>query len=254
MNALVVAGLVRRFGGVAAVDGVDLRLGAGERRAIIGPNGAGKTTLFNLLTGTLLPTAGNVWLFGQNITRLQPYRRAKLRLGRTFQVTSLMRGLTVFDNALLAIQAGEPFRWSPYISRFRIQDWRERTSALLATWHLSEMSDRLVDHLSHGAQRQLEIVLALARSPSVLLLDEPTQGLSPAETGAVSDAIGKIGRDITILMIEHDLAVAFGFADLVTVMHQGKILIEGTPADVRANAEVSKIYFGSDESDDLDNV
>ena len=247
---LEVKSLTKNFGGVAAVNNFSLSLKTGERRVIIGPNGAGKTTLFNLLTGTLMPNSGEITLLDQRITRMPPYRRSRLGLRRTFQIPSLLRGLTVFDNAHLAVQSGEPLCWSPYAPRATFLVWRERTEELLAEWHLSDFANTLVMHLSHGFQRQLEIALALAHTPQLLLLDEPTQGLSPADTELIAAAIKKISRNITILMIEHDLAVAFALGDRITVMHQGKVMTEGTAEDIQGNTEVTDIYVGVDDEED----
>lgn len=247
---LQVHALTRYFGGVAAVKEFSLSLKPGERRAIIGPNGAGKTTLFNLLTGTLTPDSGEVELLGQRITRKPPHWRARLGLRRTFQIPSLLRGLTVFDNAHLAVQSGQPYCWAPYASAATYRVWRERTRQLLDEWHLSSFADTLVMHLAYGFQRQLEIALALAHTPKLLLLDEPTQGLSPADTELIAAAIRKIDRAITILMIEHDLAVAFALADRITVMHQGMTLAEGTAEQIQANSQVIDIYVGTDDNDE----
>jgi branched-chain amino acid transport system ATP-binding protein len=246
---LVVENLAREFGGVAAVDGVSFALEPGERRVIIGPNGAGKTTLFNILAGTLRPSAGRVMLLGRDVTRAPAFRRARLGLRRTFQIPSLLRSLTVFENVRLAVQAGEPYCWAPFAPRAVLESWRQRTEALLAEWFLAEVASTPIKELSHGFQRQVEIALALAHFPSLLLLDEPTQGLSPIETELVTGAISKIGREITILMIEHDLAVAFALADRLTVMHQGKILVEGGVDEIQANDRVTEVYFGASDLD-----
>jgi branched-chain amino acid transport system ATP-binding protein len=251
MTPIEIKGLHKRFGGVAATDGVTMTIAPGERRLIIGPNGAGKTTLFNLLTGTLLPDSGQVLFFGEDITRQPMHKRARLGLSRTFQVTSLMRGLTVLDNAILALQANEPMRWSPYLPAAERRRWTEMGMELLAKWSLACETDRLVRHLSHGAQRHLEIALALAHSPRVLLLDEPTAGMSPAETAAISDAVRSISRDVTILIIEHDLSIAFSLAERVSVMHQGKLLLEGSVDEIRNNDEITRIYFGAESTPEM---
>jgi branched-chain amino acid transport system ATP-binding protein len=244
MTPLRVMDVGKRFGGVAASDGVNMTVEQGERRLIIGPNGAGKTTLFNLLTGIFLPDRGKIELFGEDITRLPMHRRARLGLSRTFQVTSLMRGLTVLDNAILALQATEPRRWWPYLPAAERSRWVDAGLDLLSRWSLREHAHQSVRNLSHGAQRHLEIALALARSPRVLLLDEPTAGMSPAETAAISEAIRAIPRDVTILIIEHDLSIAFALAEKVSVMHHGTVLVEGTVDDIRNNEEITRIYFG----------
>jgi branched-chain amino acid transport system ATP-binding protein len=246
MNPIEVHNLHKHFGGVTAADSLTMTIAPGERRLIIGPNGAGKTTLFNLLTGMTLPDSGDIAFFGHDITRLSIHRRARLGLSRTFQVTSLMGGLTVLDNAILALQAREPLRWLPFLPREVHRRWGDAGMRLLGKWSLADKADRLVRQLSHGAQRHLEMALALAHSPRVLLLDEPTAGMSPAETAAISQAVRAISRDVTILMIEHDLSVAFELAEKVTVMHHGAVLLEGSVAEIRNNHEVTRIYFGSD--------
>jgi len=245
MTPLMITDLVKKFGGVAAADGVAMSVEQGERRLIIGPNGAGKTTLFNLLTGVFLPDRGKIEFFGEDITRMPMHRRARLGLSRTFQVTSLMPGLTVLDNAILALQATEPMRWSPYLPTAEKRRWGDLGMALLEKWSLRDKADQLVRNLSHGAQRHLEIALALARSPRVLLLDEPTAGMSPAETAAISDAVKSIPRDVTILIIEHDLSIAFTLAEKVSVMHHGAVLVEGSVEEIRNNEEITRIYFGA---------
>ncbi len=247
MKPLQINNLQKRFGGVTAASGVTLSVESGERRVIIGPNGAGKTTLFNLITGTLFPDDGQITFFGHDITRMPPHQRVRMGLSRTFQVTSLMQGLSVLDNALLALQAAEPLRWSPYLVPAEKRRWNEGALALLDRWHLADKADELVRHLSHGAQRHLEMALALARAPRMLLLDEPTAGMSPAETAAISDVVRGISRDVTILIIEHDLSVAFALADKVSVMHQGALLVEGPVDEIRNNDEVTRIYFGVDD-------
>jgi branched-chain amino acid transport system ATP-binding protein len=246
---LTATNLVKRFGGVAAVDEINIAVEPGERRVIIGPNGAGKTTLFDLLSGTLTPDAGTIEFLGQQIAGLRPYRRASLGIARTFQVTSLLSSLTVMENAVLAVQSGQPYCWSPYVPLRYREEWQARAKALLSGWGLADLAAVEVRNLSHGAHRQLEIVLALAHEPRLLLLDEPTQGLSPSETELAARAIAGISRNTTIVIIEHDLAVAFALADRVTVMHQGKVLVEGTPAEIQGNEEVTRIYFGLDDEE-----
>ena len=242
MAALEVTGLSKRYGGVDAVVDVSLALAEGQRRALIGPNGAGKTTLFHCIAGTQIATSGAVSLFGSDITRLPPYARARAGLARTFQITNLFPNLEVIENVLLAVAAFEKTGLvRPMRSYASIHG---RASQLLEQWGLAEKPQRLVRHLSYGEQRQLELALALAGSPRLLLLDEPTAGLSAAESARVVSMVRALPRDISLLMIEHDMDVAFELADRITVMHQGRIIAEGDRQAIRANPQVAEIYLG----------
>lgn len=246
MSALEVRDLRKRFGGVDAVAGVSLAVAAGERRALIGPNGAGKTTLFHAIAGTHLPSAGQVTLFGEDITRLPPHARARSGLARTFQITNLFPTLTVLENVLLACAAAA--RIGPAMLR-PMRGYgalHERAHRLLADWGLAEQPERQVRHLSYGEQRQLELALALAGTPRVLLLDEPTAGLSAAESARVVSMVQTLPRDMTILMVEHDMDVAFGLADRITVMHMGRVVAEGDEQAIRADPQVMEIYLGAE--------
>jgi branched-chain amino acid transport system ATP-binding protein len=244
MIALTVTDLVRHFGGVTALAGVSLEVGVGERRVLLGPNGAGKTTLFHTISGNVMPSSGCINLFGRDITRLRPDRRARLGLARTFQVTNLFLRMTVLDSVLLAVggESGRPLQplWpmSSYRGRY------EEAHRLLEQWGLAGTARRVVRNLSYGEQRQLELVLALAGAPKILLLDEPTAGLSPAETARVVEMVQRLPRDMTILIIEHDMDVAFELADRIAVMHQGRLIAEGDEAAIRANPQVTEIYLG----------
>ena len=242
MAALEVTHLAKHYGGVAAVVDVSLSLAEGERRVLIGPNGAGKTTLFHCIAGTQIASTGSVKLFGADITTLPPFARARAGLARTFQITNLFPTLTVEENLLLAVAAGEkvgllrPMR--AYGSLY------ERASRLLEQWGLADKPQRQVRHLSYGEQRQLELALATAGSPKLLLLDEPTAGLSAAETTRVVSMVRSLPRDITLLMIEHDMDVAFELAERITVLHQGRIVAEGDRQAIKADAQVAEIYLG----------
>ena len=250
MIALAVDRLAHQFGGLRALDDVSLQVAAGERLVILGPNGAGKTTLFNLVTGLLRPTAGRIRLFEQDVTALAPYRRARLGLGRTFQITTLFPRLTVLDNVLLAVQGGDGARFTlhrPLASFPRIHTQAE---ALLATWGLTDRRDVPAQRLSYGEQRQVELLLALAGSPRVLLLDEPTAGLSPAETASVAAMVRRFPRDLTLLLIEHDMDVALELAERVVVLHQGRVLAEGDRDQIRRNPRVAEIYLGEPDAED----
>ena len=243
--ALSLSGLSKEFGGLRAVDGVSLTVGAGERRAIIGPNGAGKTTLFNLISGEIQPTAGTVHLSGVDVTRYAPHRRAGLGLARTYQITNLFPRLTALENCLLAVQALTPAKFHLHRGMRRYPAFFERARAVLEAVGLADKEGEAVRNLSHGEQRQLEIALALAGSPKLLLLDEPTAGLSPAESHAMTALLKKLDPAITLLVIEHDMDVAFALTDRITVLHYGKVVADGLSHEVKASALVQEIYLGA---------
>jgi len=241
---LALEGVVRRFGGLVAVDGVSLTLGPRRRLAVIGPNGAGKTTLFRLIAGDLAPSQGRVFLFGREVTRLPAHRRARLGLSRTFQVSNLFGGLSVLDNVRLAVQAGEPGRWRALLP-IRPDD-RVGTAAREALERAGiggRAADRVAD-LSHGEQRQLEVALALATRPRLLLLDEPAAGLSAGERARLRELLGSLPRSLPLVLIEHDLALALGVADEVLCLHNGRPIALGPPAEVRRDATVQAVYLG----------
>jgi len=246
MTALSVIDISRNFEGVQALDHVSFEVAPGERRLIIGPNGAGKTTLFNILAGSYAASDGRVALFGRDITGLPTYARARLGLSRTFQITNLFYRLTVLENILLALQAGRGAA-SPVL-RLLQQDRTliARADALLEQWELSELAKHAAQDISYGQQRQLDILLAMAVEPKVLLLDEPTAGLSAAEVPRVLTILRSLPRDTTVLMIEHDMDVAFELADRITVLHQGRLLAEGNVEAIRNNPQVAEIYLGID--------
>ncbi len=245
MTALTVENVSKNFGGVAALANVSLDIEEGERRVLLGPNGAGKTTLFHTISGTILPSDGRIVLFGLDITRLRPDRRARLGLARTFQITNLFPRLTVLDSILLALDGGaRGLQLLRPLSSYRSL-YREAYDRL-EQWGLAENAGRVVRTLSYGEQRQLEIALALAGTPRLLLLDEPTAGLSPAETRRVVTMVQQLPRDMTIVMIEHDMDVAFELADRIAVLHQGQLIAEGNEAAIRANSQVTDIYLGAE--------
>ncbi|MCP5151561.1 MAG: ABC transporter ATP-binding protein [Ectothiorhodospiraceae bacterium] len=239
--------LTKSFGSLAVTAGVDLALPAGERHGLIGPNGAGKTTLFNLLSGELRPDSGQVLLDGVDVTHAPSDVRARAGLGRSFQRNNLFPDLTVRENLVIgvAIERGVTRVWWRGLHRDRavVAD-AERQAAALG---LGEELDTPVRHLSYGTQRQLEIGLALVRRPKVLLLDEPTSGMSPEETHAMLALIRGLPSALTLLIIEHDMDVIFEVADRITVLDYGRVLLEGTPEQVRASAEVRDRYLGLDE-------
>jgi branched-chain amino acid transport system ATP-binding protein len=243
VNPLIVRNLSRRFGGVLALDDVSLEICAGERRAIIGTNGAGKTTLFNIINGQVAASSGAMWLFGQEVSRVPPHRRVALGLARTFQITSLFPNLSVMENMIIAVQALASCRFVFYRRVEGCRDILARTTDLLERWQLWDMRTEIVRNLSYGVQRQLEIVMALAGDPKLLLLDEPMAGLSAVESHLATDIILNLDRRITILLIEHDLTTAFRIADRITAMDQGRIVADGTPDEIRKEANLKKIYL-----------
>jgi branched-chain amino acid transport system ATP-binding protein len=240
MAALVVSGLARRFGGVRALDGVTLSVDDGERRAIIGPNGAGKTTLFNILSGELRPTAGTVALFGADVTALRTWQLARRGLARVYQRTELCDGLTVIENVALVL-----LRRSGWALGRHAAEVSDRARDLLARVGVSAPAAR-AGALSHGERRQVELAVALAMEPRLLLLDEPTAGMSPVETARITTLIASLPRTITMVIVEHDMDVVFRLADRVTVLHQGRVLSEGEPAAVRGDARVREVYLGAE--------
>jgi branched-chain amino acid transport system ATP-binding protein len=242
--AIRVGGLAKDFGGLRAVDGVSFDVAAGERRALIGPNGAGKTTLFHCITGVLWPSAGEVALFGRGITRLAEPARTALGMSRTFQISNVLADLAVIENMILALLGTDRRKWVLHRPVGAFGEVRARAMAGLAKVGLERRAESPARLLSYGERRQLELALALNSNPRVLLLDEPCAGLSPSERQRISQTIAALPREITLLMIEHDMDVALGLADRVTVLHRGKVILEGTPAEVQANPEVREVYFG----------
>ena len=243
-TAVEVAGLVKEFGGLRAVDRVSLSVRAGERRVLIGPNGAGKTTLFHCVTGTLAPTAGRVTLFGRDVTGLPEHRRTALGMGRTFQISNVIVDLTCSENVMLAAVGTDRRKWVVHRPVASFDDVRRTAHASLEQVGLAHRADDAVRLLSYGERRQLELALALTSRPRVLFLDEPCAGLSPSERTRISKMIADLPRDLTVLMIEHDMDVALGLADRVTVLHRGRVILEGAPSEVQTNPEVREVYFG----------
>jgi len=237
-------GVGRRFGGVVAVSGVDLEVRPGERRAILGPNGAGKTTLFNLISGEFPPTTGSVELFGGDVTALPARKRARLGLSRTFQTSRLFGGLSVDDNLYLAVLGVHEGHFR-LVKNARDTEMRERGRAMAEAVGLADKLDVLVAELSHGEQRQLEVGMARAADPKLMMLDEPAAGLSRAERVKLTELLMALDPAITLILIEHDMDVALRVAEWVTMMHDGKVIVEGTPAQIRANELVHDLYLGS---------
>jgi branched-chain amino acid transport system ATP-binding protein len=235
----------RRFGGVHAVRDVDLDVLPGERRALLGPNGAGKTTLFNVVSGEFPPTAGTVELFGRDVTRMPARRRAKLGLTRTFQTSRLFLGLTVEDNLYLAAVGVRGGHLRPVHLPGRDGPLRELARDLAERVGLEDQLGTVVGSLSHGEQRQLEVGMARAGDPKIMMLDEPAAGLSRGERLALTELLLTLERDVTLILIEHDMDVALRVAERVTMMHDGRVIVEGTPTEIRANQLVHDLYLGS---------
>jgi branched-chain amino acid transport system ATP-binding protein len=237
--------LSKSFGGLRAVRDVTLKIMPGDRKAIIGPNGAGKTTLFNLITGIFPATSGQVVLFGQDVTRWPSHRRTALGMARTFQITSLFPKLTVLDNVLLAIQGlrRSKFVMWRFLSSYR--DFYDRAHGLLERARFLDRKDTEVRYLSHGEQRQLEIILGLASDPKILLLDEPAAGLSSGESSEMIRFLAHLDRNLAILLIEHDMDVVFDVAEHISVLHFGEILEAGAAEQIRRSEKVQQVYLGT---------
>ena len=244
-EALRLEGLSKSFGGVPAVRGVSLAIADGERRLLLGPNGAGKTTLFNLVTGDLPPDTGSIRLFGREISRMAAHRRVHLGLARTYQVITLFPRDTLAHNLELALLGLSPLRWNPVALLSRRPELRERALAVLDRLGLRPSADRRLSDTSYGEQRRVEIAMALSQEPRVLLLDEPFAGLSQEERRDIQQQLAAIPRRVTVVMIEHDLDVALSFAERITVLHQGEIIVEGSRAEVVADARVQEVYLGT---------
>jgi branched-chain amino acid transport system ATP-binding protein len=243
-SAIAVEGLSKVFGGLRAVDNVTLAVAAGERRVLIGPNGAGKTTLFHCIAGMLQPSDGRVVMFGTDISSLSENRRTARGIGRTFQISNVCVDLTVMENLQLAMLGIDRRKWTMHRPVSAFADLRERGEAELVRVGLEGRADETVKFLSYGERRQLELALSLASNPKVLLLDEPCAGLSPSERQRLFQLIKELSRDITLIMIEHDIDIALALADRVTVLHRGSVIFDGTPGEVRTNPEVREVYFG----------
>jgi branched-chain amino acid transport system ATP-binding protein len=239
--------LSRRFGRLQAVRDVSLSVERGELRAIIGPNGAGKTTLFNLVSGLLSPTSGRILLDGRDVTALPPHRRVALGVGRTFQVTEIFPELTVRENLRVASEVTAGYGRRLWLRRDDDADIRGRVDELIELGGLMDHADRLVGELSHGDQRSTEIMMSIALSPQLLLLDEPTAGMSDQETYDIASLVRRLHRErnLTVVLIEHDMRVIFHLADRITVLAEGCCLAEGTPGEIAGNEQVQAAYLGN---------
>ena len=241
---LRVQNLVRRFGGIVATDNVSLDVAQGELHAIIGPNGAGKTTLISQLTGHLAPDAGSISLAGRDITRLAAYSRCALGLARSFQITSLLLDFTAADNVALAAQAHDGHSFRFFGNARKERGLRDKALAALQRVGLADRADVLVSRLSHGEQRELELAVALATRPQLLLLDEPMAGLGVTESARMVKLLGELRKEVTIVLVEHDMEAVFALADRITVLVYGRVIASGQPSDIRQNEEVKRAYLG----------
>ncbi len=244
MSALAVRNLEKSFGGLRVTSDVNLAVEPGERRLIIGPNGAGKTTLFNLITGELRPDSGSVTLFDRDITRVPSRRRFHLGIARTYQIITLFPGETLLRNVTLSLLGRSRRRWNPFVRLDRQAALIARARATLAQVGLDHLADRPLAQTSYGERRRVEVAMALAQTPRVLLLDEPFAGLSTDERRDVLRLVTSIPRDVTIVMIEHDMDVALDFAERITVLHFGEVVVEGTRGEVVAHPRTREIYLG----------
>jgi branched-chain amino acid transport system ATP-binding protein len=239
-------GVTRKYGALVALDQVAMTVEEGEVRAVIGPNGAGKTTLFNVITGTVKPTAGLIRFADQPIAGLASHQICRLGISRTFQITALFPEMSARENARLAAQARHPRRWQPFGGARIFEDARMRADAALEQLGLLAIADRPAGLLSHGDQRLLEVAMAMAQQPRVLLLDEPTQGLSVEETEQAVETLARFlqASRMTVLLVEHDMEVVFRLAHRITVLHRGAVIADGAPDQVKADARVQDAYLG----------
>ncbi len=244
MSALSIRGLNKSFGGLRVTSNVNLDVTPGERRLIIGPNGAGKTTLFNLITGDLRANSGSIALFGRELTRVASRRRAHFGLSRTYQIITLFPRDTLLHNVVLSLLGLERLRWNPLVSLNAQRGLIAKAEGALERVGLVHLATRPLSETSYGDRRRVEIAMALAQNPKLLMLDEPFAGLSIEERRDVQQLLGAIPRDVTIVMIEHDMDVALDFAERISVMHFGEVVVEGTRAEVVGHPKTKEIYLG----------
>jgi branched-chain amino acid transport system ATP-binding protein len=242
--ALAIRGLQKDFGGLPAIQDVSLTVMQEERRLIIGPNGAGKTTLFNLITGDLKRDAGRIELFGTEVSRLKPHQRVRHGLARTYQIITLFQHDTLEHNIVLSLLGLSPLRWNPFSPLRRYGTLHDRAREVLALVDLEQQASRPLSEVPYGDQRRVEIAMALAQKPRLLLLDEPLAGLSQGERAAVRGLIARIPRETTVVMIEHDMDTALELAEHLTVLHYGRVIVEGLRAEVVAHPKTREVYLG----------
>jgi branched-chain amino acid transport system ATP-binding protein len=245
---LRIANLMRRFGGITATDNLSLDVASGELHAIIGPNGAGKTTLISQLTGQVHPNSGTIHFAGRDITRMPAYRRCGLGLARSFQITSLLPDFTAADNVALAAQAHDGHSFRFWGNARHEKHLREAARAALARVGLESRADTLVSRLSHGEQRELELAVALATKPQLLLLDEPMAGLGITESARMVELLQELRREVTVVLVEHDMNAVFALADRITVLVYGRVIASDIPASIRQNEEVRRAYLGDQQA------
>ena len=241
---LAAEGLSKRFGGIVATDNVTLHLKKGARHALIGPNGAGKTTLINLLTGVLEPSSGRILLEGQNITRLEPHQRVRRGMVRTFQINQLFDSLTPLETLELTVSQQQGLGWKWWQALGHSAEVTRRTEALLEQFHLTEVMSQKTSELAYGKRRLLEIAIALACEPRVLLLDEPVAGVPAGEREELLQTVAALPSDVSVLLIEHDMDLVFSFATRMTVLVNGAVLVEGDPAQIAIDPQVKAVYLG----------
>jgi len=243
--ALVTQGLSKRFGALEVVSNVNLSLGNGVRHALIGPNGAGKTTLINLITGRYEPSSGRIFLRGDDVTSLSVHQRVHRGLARTFQLNTLLRSMTVLENVQLAVLEQMGVGWKIFGGSDSQRIAAETAYEVLRQLRMEDQAGRQIKELAYGRQRLVEIAIALALKPSLLLLDEPAAGVPPADSHLVFDTLAALPADISLLIVEHDMKLVFRFADRVSVLVQGKVICEGTPSEISQNEMVRRVYLGS---------
>ena len=244
MSVLDVRGVVKSFSGLQVIANLDFTVEAGERRLIIGPNGAGKTTLFNLITGEIAPDQGTVLLFGRDITRLPGWRRVHLGMTRTYQIITLFPDDSLLRNISLSLLGLLPSRWNPLVRLEKLEAITSAAREILASVGLEHMENRTLRETAYGDQRRVEIGMALAQRPRLMLLDEPFAGLSVDERADIKDLLRSIPREVTIVMIEHDMDVALDFAERISLMHFGEMVVDGSRAEVVDHPRTREIYLG----------
>jgi branched-chain amino acid transport system ATP-binding protein len=247
VEVLRVENLNKEFGGIQAARNISFEIAEGEHLAIIGPNGAGKTTLFNLLTGQLTPSSGRIFFYGRDITRTPAYQRTHLGMARSFQITSLFLNLTVMENAMLSLNAVQPSCYQVFRPVASYKSLYAKAEELLASMDLWLRRDEAVHSISYGEQRKLEIAMSLASNPRLLLLDEPSCGLTTTESSDITSRIRNLGSNITVLLVAHDMDLVYGVAHRIIVLHYGETIMQGTCDEIRCSEKVKEIYMGSEE-------
>ena len=243
MKILETKGLTKSFGGLTAVDGVDFKADQGQLSTIIGPNGAGKTTFFNMIAGNMTPTKGEIWFKGENITNLPPYMISRKSIARSYQIINIFPNLTVFENIRIAAQSRK-VTYDFWKDVKNLDEINEKATKILEILRLMDRKEILAANLPYGEQRHLEIGISLATEPELLLMDEPTAGLTPEETLGIMELIKAISKGLTIILVAHDMDVVMKVSDQITVLHQGRILAEGKPEEIQKNEEVQRVYLG----------